>query len=91
VNPWGGALAVRAARHELPWHKAEDVGQPLDIIQGEPALSAAAMTFGAAHSGITPPAHQLAELGLGPSVALAQDADVRAEDCGLGLGDLAPR
>jgi len=82
-------IAVRAPRRELPRLGAEDGGQPLDLIRGEPALPAGATAFGGAHSGVAPPAHQLTEPGLSPSVALAQDADVRADDHGLGLGDLA--
>jgi len=52
----------------------------LDLVGGELALSAVAVAFGGAHRGVGGPAHQFAELGLGPPVALAQDADVRADD-----------
>lgn len=36
------------------------------------------------------PCGAVGQPGLGPSVALVQDADVRADDRGLGRGDLAP-
>jgi hypothetical protein len=82
-------FAVRAPCRELPELDAEDAGQPLDLIRGEPALPTTAAAFGGAHSGVTPPTHQLTKPRLRPSVALAQDADIRADDRGLRRGDLA--
>jgi len=51
-------------------------------------LSAAAVAFGGADGGVGVPAHLFAELGLGPSVAVAQGADVRADDGALAGQDL---
>jgi hypothetical protein len=59
------------------------------FIRGEAALSAVAVAFGSTRGGLALPTHQLSELGLGPPVALTQNTDVRADDCGLGLRDLA--
>jgi hypothetical protein len=80
--------AVGALRGELLRGHAEDGGQPPDFCAGESSLSAVSVTFGRAHGGGRGPAHQLAELALGPSSALAQDPDVRAENGELLLRNL---
>jgi hypothetical protein len=82
-------VAVRTTRHEPPWLKSEDPGQLLDFLRGKPALPAITVAFGGANGRVALPPHEFAERGLGPSVALAQDADVRADDCGLRPGNLA--
>ena len=88
-KPWRRVpVAVRAPRRELPGFAAEDPGQSLDLVRGEAALPAVAVTFGGAYDRAALPTHERAEFGLGPSVALAQDTDVGPNDLGLRPGDL---
>src|SRR6266567_2958855 len=82
------AVAVRALRRELPGGYAEDSGQLPDFPAGEAPLPSAAAAFGGAYGRGVRPAHQFAELCLGPPVALAQRADVHRDDDGLGFREL---
>ena len=88
VPGWRPPLAVHALCRELPPGNIEDVGQPVNLIGGEPALPAVAVAFGGAHSGVGAPAHQLTELRLRPPLAMTQGADVRADDGALASRDL---
>jgi hypothetical protein len=81
-------LAIRARNGELPWLAAEYACQQLDLRKGEAALPTIAVAFGGAHGRAARPAHERAELCLGPSVALTQNADVDANGLGLCSGDL---
>jgi hypothetical protein len=85
------AAAIGASRRELRRADAEQSGQLLDFPGGESSLSAVAVTFGSAHGGGAWPAHQLAELRLGPPPALTEDTNVRTGDGALLLRDLAYR
>ena len=53
------------------------------------SLPVVAVAFGGAHGGGARPAHQFAELGLSPSPALAEGADIRGDNGGLLLRGLA--
>lgn len=73
-------VAVGAPRCEMTRGHAEDRGQLLYFSGAESSLPAVAVAFGRAYGGGGGPAHQFAELGLAPSLALAQSADVPADD-----------
>lgn len=55
---------------------------------GEASLPVAAVAFGDAYGGGAVPAHHFAELCLTPAFALAQGADVRADDGRLLVRDV---
>ena len=88
---WRMAAAVHAPRRELRRADTEQSGQLPDFLGGESSLPAVAVTFGGAHGGGVWPAHQLAELRLGPSLALAEGTNVHADDGALLPWDLACR
>ena len=83
------SFSARTSCREVPDGHVEVVGQALNLIDRKTSLPVAAVTSSGAHGGVAPPAHELGELGLSPSVALAQDANVGGDDRGLAPGDLA--
>jgi hypothetical protein len=85
---WRMPAAVSTLRHELLRWDAEDVGEALDLLDGEASLSAIAVAFGCADRGGGGPAHQLAEFCLSPSVAHAECPEVRADNGGYLVRDL---
>ena len=68
LTEWAERSALRRAGCELPRLAAEDVRLALYLVRGEAALPPIAVAFGCTKPWRGWPAHQLAQVGLGPGV-----------------------